>query len=1373
MAQSRMVAKNTFGEGLIMDFAPDNVQANVLTNALNATLLTYNGNEMSLQNDMGNGRVETAFLPEGYVPMGVCEFGGIIYIVSYNPQDNLCQIGSFPSPERNITKEDRLPEDLKPSPIVNSYFQEISNGTPTGKIKALVSKVVIREDSLNPGDKYIIQSNRDSYTDSDLKSLSGLAGDGRAKRLKLSIVSVEDSGKITKLETLNYNVNTTQGNKEFNILNDNSISSNVETDIDAYRQNLKQNYNVFSARIPGKLAILAELEVITNFSCSHRIVTKTNKINTTEYTTYDVYLDYKWESNDPTINPKYITLTDFTWESNLKGQSFAKYYDENGSEITLNLDCTYSTNNFNPSSNISGKTMHINLPKLIEGQTSYFYHTITSRGQENFDNYIYRNSIFTKDHKRQMNFSVKTDNFQENKKLTVGEQLGEIEVNNKLGLSNTTYLFSITVPSKFDTYIFRLPYKLHYEITPAMEFGLLEHLAVDNEIDFSLIGTKVIQPTGIKYFTSQDLVTINIDNEIYEEENHKVTNMILEFYDINGFCGSYFFEDRESYAGNIVTNIPFNSIYLRKYKFSDIKGNQKEDIREWYHNIQGEIEKVLNAPVEKGEDTGDCGILFSNLLYGVKLLYVYSQLNPITQEVENTETIEKGFWLYTNGQFNDYYYSVDNYSSIKFQLPLIYSFKMQDKTYKENIKLSEETKTNLNKLLNATYDEIDQYNANKSTTYALTTLVDYTGDIDLEINVGLAEGQIYSLIEQNNDIGATISLELLSPYEKEKTFSIVELKKEEEENKNDEETTEQPNIYKNVSDRSKIYLTNGSESIKLNGKFSANTKIRVEIPELKFITIPTEYKKQMINTTILTPVLYKYEEDNTFNYDDIGGETMFQKALCYVGSDDEKSDSGDYASDDRWFETSINLSDETYDSLLYEYPAGKRHTNLVDGHESLIQHYNSLGNRQPFTLFTVQMPEYSATSKYGYFPKWSYNIIGAGSVCGQHKDERDYETTPKANDCYIIRQEKDLSSDFVPYYKNRQYIPAFINNRIAEGGHVVLMSSSGGKVSKLNLLDKNIYPRNGKNTSYDILPYTAHTSSQIRNQFYSQYKQTMKELLTVNADYKNCEIGTFEYSQDSCKNLQAVSVVTATFNPSSEFLSNAKNIATIHGIQFSRYINLLLNRMQSVLTANDNNVALEFDLSQLGKDNRTVITYINYTMLHEHGLIDSFLDFENSKFAKFLNGYYCKDTDKYEEKWLNYVYKIDEFIQESKFYMAYADTKDGTIKFKQVGTRTHQTDSYGHIKYNKIYDVHQRPTTSNIGYYPKDNSIFYNTTMRIDDFTWDPYNNKHHFYFNKDSSLTMVDSKFSYQLDDDATEGKDRLIVRPYYIGPSFTHKFT
>jgi len=58
---------------------------NVLTDALNATITTMNGNENVLQNDMGNARVESAYLPEGYIPIGMKEYGGVIYIASYNP----------------------------------------------------------------------------------------------------------------------------------------------------------------------------------------------------------------------------------------------------------------------------------------------------------------------------------------------------------------------------------------------------------------------------------------------------------------------------------------------------------------------------------------------------------------------------------------------------------------------------------------------------------------------------------------------------------------------------------------------------------------------------------------------------------------------------------------------------------------------------------------------------------------------------------------------------------------------------------------------------------------------------------------------------------------------------------------------------------------------------------------------------------------------------------------------------------------------------------------------------------------------------------------------------------------------------------------
>ena len=86
MNNNVFTAKNTFGGGLISDFAPDNTPATCMTNALNATLITSNGNELSLQNDMGNTKVESAELPSGYIPVGTCEFGGIIYIASCNPE---------------------------------------------------------------------------------------------------------------------------------------------------------------------------------------------------------------------------------------------------------------------------------------------------------------------------------------------------------------------------------------------------------------------------------------------------------------------------------------------------------------------------------------------------------------------------------------------------------------------------------------------------------------------------------------------------------------------------------------------------------------------------------------------------------------------------------------------------------------------------------------------------------------------------------------------------------------------------------------------------------------------------------------------------------------------------------------------------------------------------------------------------------------------------------------------------------------------------------------------------------------------------------------------------------------------------------------
>ena len=95
-------ATNTFNKGLQTDTNPMIQGNDTLTDCLNGTLITMNGNEVILQNDMGNRRVDNAYLPSGYEPVGIKEYGGIIYIAAYNPITNKSQIGSFPSPQKKI-----------------------------------------------------------------------------------------------------------------------------------------------------------------------------------------------------------------------------------------------------------------------------------------------------------------------------------------------------------------------------------------------------------------------------------------------------------------------------------------------------------------------------------------------------------------------------------------------------------------------------------------------------------------------------------------------------------------------------------------------------------------------------------------------------------------------------------------------------------------------------------------------------------------------------------------------------------------------------------------------------------------------------------------------------------------------------------------------------------------------------------------------------------------------------------------------------------------------------------------------------------------------------------------------------------------------
>ena len=115
---SRQEAINTFTEGMIMDLNPLTTPDSVLTDCLNGTLLTYNDNEFILQNDQGNYKLKNGKLEPNYIPIGIKEYGNILYIVSYNPTDQKVEIGSYPAPQTIFQLSD-TPNKTNLNPIVS------------------------------------------------------------------------------------------------------------------------------------------------------------------------------------------------------------------------------------------------------------------------------------------------------------------------------------------------------------------------------------------------------------------------------------------------------------------------------------------------------------------------------------------------------------------------------------------------------------------------------------------------------------------------------------------------------------------------------------------------------------------------------------------------------------------------------------------------------------------------------------------------------------------------------------------------------------------------------------------------------------------------------------------------------------------------------------------------------------------------------------------------------------------------------------------------------------------------------------------------------------------------------------------------------
>lgn len=190
---------NTFSDGLISDLNPLTTPNTVLTDALNATLLTFNGNELVLQNDMGNAKIkiapnaaESVKLENGFVPLGIKEHGGLLYIVSHNPKTGDTEIGSFPSP-----KPDKL-TDISTTSVLNvSINMDDKGNIPNTITPVLNTNIKLSHTRFHPGDRFIVFLN---FTN-NLSAISSIYNSSR-KFYKLKLLSIEKGVETDMTSTL-------------------------------------------------------------------------------------------------------------------------------------------------------------------------------------------------------------------------------------------------------------------------------------------------------------------------------------------------------------------------------------------------------------------------------------------------------------------------------------------------------------------------------------------------------------------------------------------------------------------------------------------------------------------------------------------------------------------------------------------------------------------------------------------------------------------------------------------------------------------------------------------------------------------------------------------------------------------------------------------------------------------------------------------------------------------------------------------------------------------------------------------------------------------------------------------------------------------
>lgn len=556
-----MQAQNTFNEGMVLDNHPLMTPNTVLTDALNATLVTMNGNEMVLQNDMGNAKVENAKLPPGYIPIGMKEYGGIIYIACYNPLTNKGQIGCFPSPQRQKTAT-QISEVTPTFKFPDVTYIKEENGEEWYKINSLLTKCEIfpKGTIIRSGDKFSVglpissmfgTDNIDFTGENFISNYNnvekGLVKTPMNRMYTFGVATLDNNGQLRDITN---QLKRYKGGQQIQF-------SNIDSDLYkfncGYWQNeisTKDKDGLISSELMDQTSIQSKLNTY-NSKLFGRLFLYA-KYNTVQSIEVSV-VGYKKLGDNDTINNPIYTGTDNDYSDVELPLIQNQKYLQIDSKILLLIYVNYKYNCPDGSKALNSK----NLVKPLEGYEYYF---------DKNDQSIIRGIQFIIDNNSIYNlpFAIPSD-YNKNYNLGYGYPLYD-KITDIYSFSQV-YALPLNTTNKISWEA----YPVTYFYDKGFKFGEIPDENISGELNPDNINSGKMELNAWRYYINNDRVLLTWGFESYPRENDIISEVSFSFYDVayNTLKWKFFTKERISYNGEFNENFDISNFISNNSNYND------------------------------------------------------------------------------------------------------------------------------------------------------------------------------------------------------------------------------------------------------------------------------------------------------------------------------------------------------------------------------------------------------------------------------------------------------------------------------------------------------------------------------------------------------------------------------------------------------------------------------------------------------------------------------------------------------------------------------------------------------------------------------------------------------------------------------------